>query len=71
MLVYNISTTSIFFISDYNLKKATPKQYTTSNNYPCYEDGTNCGQPQMKGEYYIDPSYDIPAIQRRLKSFHV
>lgn len=44
---------------------ATPGQYTTSN-YPCSEDGTNCGPSRFVGETYIDPSNDIQSIHNRL-----
>jgi len=43
---------------------ATPGQYTT-HNYPCSEDGTNCGP---RTEYYVDPSQNVKTVQRRLKA---
>lgn len=42
---------------------ATPKSFTVKN-FPCDEDGKNCG-PAM--EYYVDPSTDIQSIKRRLR----
>jgi hypothetical protein len=45
-----------------NIAWATPGQFTTVN-YPCDEDGTNCG-PQT--QHYVDPSTNPIAVQRRL-----
>ena len=33
---------------------ATPKSFTTHNDRPCYEDGSNCRR--MMTEFYVDPS---------------
>jgi hypothetical protein len=41
---------------------ATPGSYTV-NNFPCYEDGKNCGSNH---EQYVDPSANIAAVKRRL-----
>jgi cathepsin X len=42
---------------------ATPGSWTETN-FPCYENGKNCGPSVVE---YIDPSHDIASIQRRLK----
>jgi cathepsin X len=42
---------------------ATPGSFTTVN-YPCGEDGSNCGP---KNQEYTDPSTNLAAIQRRLR----
>jgi len=42
---------------------ATPGAFTV-NNFPCSEDGKNCHPNGV--QYYIDPSEDIEAVQRRL-----
>merc|ERR1712232_31412 len=44
---------------------ATPGTFTV-NNFPCAEDGKNCHADGV--QYYVDPSEDIEAIQRRLKA---
>lgn len=41
---------------------ATPGQYTVQN-FPCSEDGTNCGP---KTEYYKDPSQNMESVRNRL-----
>mmetsp|Transcript_31701 Transcript_31701/g.45025 ORF Transcript_31701/g.45025 Transcript_31701/m.45025 type:complete len:81 (+) Transcript_31701:891-1133(+) len=41
---------------------ATPGQFSETN-YPCSEDGNNCG-PTVR--MYIDPSADMESISRRL-----
>jgi len=42
---------------------ATPGSWT-EQNYPCFEDGSNCiDSPSL--QYYMDPSRDIDAVQRR------
>jgi hypothetical protein len=51
---------------------ATPGQYTTENNFPCGEGGGGCGgEDSTNGphltRYYVDPSTDVEAVQRRLK----
>ena len=51
---------------------ATPGQYTTENNFPCGEGGGGCGgEDSTNGphltRYYVDPSNDVEAVQRRLK----
>ena len=43
---------------------ATPGRYTEAN-YPCWENGKNCG-PATITRYYQDPSLDLNRIQRRL-----
>ena len=52
---------------------ATPGNFTVLN-FPCYEDGSNCGvgggdsdDSIVTTQTYIDPSHNIQAIQRRLK----
>ncbi len=50
---------------------ATPGQWTEMN-YPCSEDGKNCGPddpniPHMGAQAYVDPSQDVDAVTRRLK----
>ena len=49
---------------EHKIAWATPGQYTI-HNYPCSEDGKNCGP---RTEYYEDPSHDTKAVQRRLKA---
>jgi cathepsin X len=44
----------------------TPGSFTVEN-YPCDEDGKNCVFEQGKQDY-VDPSTNVEAIQRRLKS---
>lgn len=41
---------------------ATPGAFTISN-FPCSEDGKNCNGGV---QYYVDPSEDVEAVQRRL-----
>jgi cathepsin X len=48
-----------------NIAWATPGSYSLVNK-PCSEDGANCG---YDGDIYNDPSVDIEAVERRLKSF--
>jgi len=43
---------------------ATPGSFTV-NNFPCSEDGKNC-HPNQGVQYYVDPSEDVEAVQRRL-----
>ena len=43
---------------------ATPGTYT-EKNYPCFEDGKNCG---LIGQAYVDPSHNITAVQERLRN---
>lgn len=38
--------------------------YSTTTNYACYEDGSNC----VHTEKYVDPSNDIVAVKRRLSA---
>ena len=53
---------------------ATPGTFTILN-YPCFENGANCGASDGNGglndivtkQSYIDPSQNVQAIQRRLK----
>lgn len=51
---------------------ATPGQFTTSNNYPCGEGGFGCGSGESdthgphRTQYYVDPSSDLAAVQRKL-----
>ena len=50
---------------------ATPGQWTEMN-YPCSEDGKNCGPddpniPHMGAQAYVDPSKDVDAVNRRVK----
>jgi len=45
---------------------ATPGDFTVKN-YPCYEDGTNCGSGGFSSQRYIDPSTNIEALQSRLR----
>ena len=44
---------------------ATPGQFTV-HNFPCNEDGKNCGP---RTQFYVDPSQDIASIRRRLKLY--
>jgi cathepsin X len=50
---------------------ATPGQFTTANNFPCGEGGSGCGGkdggtgPHVT-QYYVDPSTQIEAVQRKL-----
>ena len=44
---------------------ATPGQYTVFN-YPCWEDGKNCGGPTTT-RHYKDPSKALTVVQRRLR----
>lgn len=44
---------------------ATPGSFTTVN-FPCAEDGSNCGPSTQR---YIDPSDDPFAIQKRLQRY--
>mmetsp|Transcript_14569 Transcript_14569/g.33659 ORF Transcript_14569/g.33659 Transcript_14569/m.33659 type:complete len:205 (-) Transcript_14569:75-689(-) len=44
---------------------ATPGSFTVKN-FPCNEDGRNC-VIKHQSQTYVDPSEDIPAVQRRLK----
>lgn len=44
---------------------ATPKAWT-SINFPCDEDGSNCG-PSVETSYYVDPSTDVESVNRRLR----
>lgn len=44
---------------------ATPGQFTTVN-YPCNEDGTDCGRHSGATASYKDPSSDVASIQQRL-----
>lgn len=52
---------------------ATPGQFTVANNFPCGEGGAGCGgeEGDTKGphrtQYYVDPSNDVGAVQRKLK----
>jgi len=49
---------------------ATPGSWTTVN-YPCSEDGKNCGPdavPHMGAQTYVDPSKDIDAVKRRVQA---
>lgn len=43
----------------------TPATFTTIN-YPCDEDGANCGPTT---ETYVDPSDDMTSVQVRLESY--
>ena len=48
-------------------------QFTTDNNYPCGEAGEGCGGDGSGGDgphrtqYYVDPSTNVEAVQRKLK----
>lgn len=42
---------------------ATPGEFTVTN-FPCDEDGANCGPEKMK---YVDPSKDVLSVVRRLR----
>jgi cathepsin X len=44
---------------------ATPGRFTVVN-FPCWEDGTNCGP---RTEVYQDPSRNVERVQRRLRDF--
>eukprot|EP00545_Synedropsis_sp_CCMP1620_P013925 CAMPEP_0119007708 /NCGR_PEP_ID=MMETSP1176-20130426/3188_1 /TAXON_ID=265551 /ORGANISM="Synedropsis recta cf, Strain CCMP1620" /LENGTH=342 /DNA_ID=CAMNT_0006959907 /DNA_START=15 /DNA_END=1043 /DNA_ORIENTATION=+ len=44
---------------------ATPKTFTV-NNYPCDENGNSC-QSGVHTQYYVDPSQNTEAVQRRLR----
>lgn len=44
---------------------ATPGQFTT-HNWPCSEDGTDCGPST---QYYVEPSSNMEMIQRRLRLY--
>jgi hypothetical protein len=56
---------NIFGIEE-NIAWATPGQFTTSN-FPCDEDGSNCGRSSL--QYYTDPSLSLDTIRRRLRSY--
>ena len=52
---------------------ATPGRFTAANNFSCGENSAGCGG---KGEdtnglhrtqFYVDPSTDVEAVQRKLK----
>jgi len=45
---------------------ATPGAFTI-DNFPCSEDGKNC-HTKDGYQYYVDPSEDTEAVQRRLKA---
>jgi cathepsin X len=45
-----------------NIAWATPGVFSSSN-YPCWENGGNCGIQQ---HIYLDPSRDTGALQSRL-----
>jgi hypothetical protein len=52
---------------------ATPGYFTT-HNWPCSEDGKDCGPmgaaaPLHDTQWYVDPSADLDVIQRRLDLF--
>jgi hypothetical protein len=42
---------------------AVPGNFTVMN-YPCFEDGKNCGPVT---EEYMDPYHNLASIQRRLR----
>lgn len=44
---------------------ATPKSFTVKN-FPCDEDGKNCG-PGVETQYYVDPSTDVESVNTRLR----
>ena len=44
---------------------ATPGSYTVKN-YPCSADGKNC---RPTSQFYVDPSENLEAIQRRLRRY--
>ena len=48
-----------------------PGQFTV-HNFPCSEDGKNCNfhKKAVETQKYEDPSKNIDAVQRRLKSTH-
>ncbi len=46
---------------------ATPGSWTESN-VPCSENGSNCNGSQKSTGFYVDPSNDVVAVQRRLKA---
>mmetsp|Transcript_31225 Transcript_31225/g.57743 ORF Transcript_31225/g.57743 Transcript_31225/m.57743 type:complete len:372 (-) Transcript_31225:160-1275(-) len=52
---------------------ATLGTFTTDNNYPCGEGGAGCGGEEgdtngpHRTHYYVDPSADVEAVQRKLK----
>lgn len=51
---------------------ATLGQFTTDNNYPCGEGGDGCTGGEDKDsphrtQFYVDPSVDVEAVQRKLK----
>jgi cathepsin X len=47
---------------------ATPGSWTVKN-WPCDEDGKNCGPVDggIETQYYVDPSADVQSIKRRLR----
>ncbi len=47
---------------------ATPGSWTV-RNWPCDEDGKNCGPVDggIETQYYVDPSADVQSIKRRLR----
>jgi hypothetical protein len=47
---------------------ATPGQFTIMN-YPCNEDGSDCGRASTT-QHYIDPAWSSELIQRRLDQHH-
>ena len=47
---------------------ATPGSWTEMN-FPCAENGKNCnGGKHLEAKFYMDPSNDVQAVQRRLES---
>ena len=48
---------------------AVPGKFTV-HNFPCSEDGKNCvvHKKAVETQYYEDPSKNIEAVHRRLKS---
>ncbi len=44
----------------------------TEINFPCSEDGKNCNGSdrgvEYKANFYVDPSSDVEAVQRRLEA---
>ena len=44
----------------------------TEVNFPCSEDGKNCNGSELgmryNSQFYVDPSTDVEAVQRRLQA---
>lgn len=55
---------------EHRIAWATPGQYTVQNNFPCAENGKNCGpgiNPQTSTLYY---QHSVEAVRQRLAHVH-